>query len=188
MSSIMRMKWESDFEDGGTEWYVDGRVDVVYFAGHGSPLKFHFGVDHDTQGDYPYMVYAPEAKWGDWDGDLEWVVLHACQCLHESYYTGWYYVFEGVHGIFGFHTITRGANLGDIFAGYILQGLPALEAWQRATKDAFPSYVYAAIYRAAIRIDTFVIDYADEPVGAGWSDYGDPYVYLYGLRYTKWAC
>lgn len=185
--------WESDFEKtavGGGDYLYADNVDIVYFAGHGSPNTFWFGVNKDGDGAYPFRVHSSEASWGD--KDLEWIIIQSCRVLEYAYRLNWNQVFEGFHGINSFHTtayVFSDGRQGYWFAYFATTGgLSTGAAWREATILVQPSDVYAAIYRAAIRIDTFVVDYYDEPLGASWNDYGDGYVYLYGIRYDSWQC
>lgn len=109
--------------------------------------------------------------------DLEWIVLHACECLDEYQIKWWFEpVFKGIHIVTGFHTIAydRGAyleeNTGFIFAPYLTGQNPYVplppqkiaDAWKRATKDTQPSGIYGAWLSAKVTINGVVHTYSYE--------------------------
>jgi len=68
------LAWESDFEKsavGGKDYLFIDTVDFAWFGGHGDSVEFAFSTNRDGDGVYPYVVYYPEACWGDLD--LEWI-------------------------------------------------------------------------------------------------------------------
>lgn len=123
------LAWESDFERTGVgghdDIYVD-TLDFAYFSGHGSPDGFYFGTNYDGDGNFPFMVHSGpgspqtyEAQWGDID--LEWIFISACQVLYENgIWDRLWYVFNGLHGVTGFHTVEADTpDLGRFFAYYL---------------------------------------------------------------------
>jgi hypothetical protein len=184
--------WESDFERpevGGYDNLYVYNVDIVYFSGHGGQYAFWFGVNHDGDGEYQFRVNCNEAYWGD-NCDLEWIFISACLVLNEATYTNWGGVFGDVHGICSFHTESYDCpDLGYWMAYYATDGgYSTGDAWRLATRRVQPSNVWSAIYRALIRIDTFIVDYYNEPLGVSWVDYGEQLVYLYTKGYERWSC
>lgn len=198
------LAWGSDFERTGVgghdDIYVD-TLDFAYFSGHGSPDGFYFGTNYDGDGNFPFMVHSGpgspqtyEARWGDID--LEWIFVSACQVLYENgIWDRLWYVFNGLHGITGFHTVEADTpDLGRFFAYYLTDTWGPYctgDAWRFATINdpAQASWMQAAVYRAVTYI-FFPFWYVDR-----WSDYlpgygsmsGDPSGTVY-LWYTRWQC
>lgn len=198
------MAWESDFEKpavGGSDYvWIDG-VDFAYFCGHGTKTFFLFGTNHDADGAFEWRVsWRYEAEWGD--QDLEWIVLHACECLYEYQIKSWFEpVFKGLHIIMGFHTAAYDMgyypeeNTGFIFALYLTGQNPYMplppqkiaDAWKRATKDTQPSSVYGAWLSAKVTINGAVHTYGYEEYLPGFGTVL-PDGILIDLVYEKWSC
>jgi hypothetical protein len=83
--------------------------------------------------------------------DLEWVVFDACYVLSEGgkYYDHCYDIFQGLHYMFGFHTVTYDSpTRGEIFADYLNAGETVRNAWIKACQDTEDSSVEWAYLRA----------------------------------------
>jgi len=149
-------------ENGGWDYnYIDA-VDFAWFQDHGDENCIVFASDTDGDGEYGGAVYWHEAEWGD--GDLEWIVLSACEVLSDKYSTSppwspypasssvfdrWGYpVFKGLHAILSFKSISfTCASLGNYLVEYMTgeKGpYPIIEAWYRATLETECSGVWAA--------------------------------------------
>lgn len=166
--------WDVDFEESGDFYYADG-VDIVYFAGHGSPNSFLFGRDNRDDG----IAESTSMRLGD--RDCEWLVLDACQTLRESDFDGWFDTFRGLHYILGFHTNADDSrNRGRYFARRLNRGKTVREAWIKACKLTAPNRLELAYLRAdesSRGTDT----YNDHWHGEGFvsRDPDDPDVFFY---------
>lgn len=187
--------WEIDFERqtlGGRDNLRADDVDFVYFSGHGRFDSFRFGVDHDGDGTYAFQVHFSEAEWGD--GDLEWIILSACETLSFGTVANWHSAFDSyLHGFCGFSTAMYDtADLGRLFAEYLtdIRGPYQIrEAWQRATQsDPYQdTSVQAACYR---RIN---LNYYGDPIydfGDDWASgaMGNEHWSLWDTAYSRWSC
>ncbi len=117
--------WDQDFEElglgfpslgipiTGTDTYYADNVDIVYFAGHGSPDAFYFGVHNRDNG---------EASWVEMAlGRLcKWLIVDSCLLLADGAMLKWPHIFKGLRMMLGFRT--RGndeGNRGRYFAQYL---------------------------------------------------------------------
>jgi hypothetical protein len=126
--------WERDFKDsalGGTDstWVDD--VDLLLFAGHGNQSGIFFGVNQSD-----LTATWDESTLGD--RDLEWLILDACNVLQDNAtkWTRWGWpVFEGLHYIFSYDTITFDVDTrGEDFVKYAGRyDWRVRDAWIRAT-------------------------------------------------------
>ena len=155
--------WEQDFKfatapGGGTDSFWADNVHFAFFAGHGSSGRFWFGSTVDD-----HEMRAQDARWGD--GILNWIVLHACETMQANFaWDVWCDSFEGLHQMFGFHTITQGSTppLGSRFAFWAsfrifswMDALPLRLAWKLACTECFDaSQQYAMIYAGQAGTDT----------------------------------
>lgn len=151
------LAWDQDFEapgvgtkPKGTDYaYVDN-VDIVFFAGHGSPNGAFFGRSDRDDG----QAKPTEVRWGD--KDLEWIAFHACQTLYHSssnnVFNRWRKAFQGLHYILGFRTVawTCGTTLGKRFAQLLNAGWRVRDAWIRASIESQPSSTRTAYLRADV--------------------------------------
>jgi hypothetical protein len=107
--------WEKDWRDcslGGVDC-ADGvdRAEFVYFAGHGSPAKLHFGTLKDST-----AFYAANARFQN----VRWAGFATCQTLRAGHYvapgnpplTNWINSFQGSYMLLGFHS-----NMADVAFG-----------------------------------------------------------------------
>ena len=134
--------WDQDFEEPEDDDYADD-VDIVYFAGHGSPNSILFGIDTHNNG----TTGSTSMRLGD--NDCEWIVLDACQCLDETHRLAWQATFRGLHYILGFHTNADDSrNRGKYFARRLNRGKTVRKAWIRACKLTAPDRLRLAYYRA----------------------------------------
>lgn len=152
--------WDQDFEAPGVgvpatgtdHAYVDN-VDIVYYAGHGSPNGPFFGRSDRDDG----QAKPTEVRWGD--KDLEWIAFHACQILQsspgDSVFDRWRDAFQGLHYILGFRTVCYGCGdtLGKRFAQLLNVGWRVKDAWIRACKESQPSSTHTAYLRADVYKD-----------------------------------
>ena len=166
--------WDQDFEEPEDDNYADA-VDIVFFAGHGSPNSILFGVDTHNNG----TAGSASMRLGDYD--CEWIVLDACQCLDEDHILAWQATFRGLHYILGFHTNADDSrNRGKYFARRLNRGKTVREAWIRACKLTAPNSLRLAYYRAddrRIGTDTYNDHWWDE--GFVSSDPDDPDIFYY---------
>lgn len=136
------LAWDRDFEEPGDDDYADD-VDIVYFAGHGSPNSILFGVDTHNNG----TASSASIRLGN--NDCEWLVLDACQTLEEGHRLAWQASFRGLHYILGFHTNADDSrNRGEYFARRLNRGKAVREAWIKACKLTAPNRLRLAYYRA----------------------------------------
>ncbi len=120
--------WDQDFETTFDDRFADD-VDIVFFAGHGSPNSILFGVNHHDNGS------AGSATMRLGDGQCEWLVLDACQTLHEDHLRAWLNSFTGLHYILGFHSNANDSrNRGRYFARRLNRGKTVRVAWIKACK------------------------------------------------------
>ena len=122
------------------------KVDMVYFAGHGTGEGFEFGVLEDDARAKP-----AELRWGH--GRLKWVVLNACDVLLDN--PGFSAIdrlgpaFTGLRYILGFPGLTSDEpDRGQIFAQYLNAGNTVREAWVKACQDTEQSFTDWAYLRA----------------------------------------
>jgi hypothetical protein len=127
--------WEEDFKVtsmGGTDTHWADDVDLMLFAGHGSPTGFYFGSTVDD-----HQLHYTEADWGD--QDLEWIIIDACKVLQDnsSKWNRWGWpVFKGLHYILGYNTSTYDVDTrGEDFIKYAMgYGDTVRNAWIKATQ------------------------------------------------------
>jgi len=130
--------WEEDFKEeifGGTDDYYADNVNLVLFSGHGNRNGFYFGTFNDD----PQLYYS-EAKWGDHQDGLDWIIIDACEVLQPggvpNVWNRWGWpVFRGLHYILGYSSITYDVNTrGRDFIKYAMEyGETVREAWRDAT-------------------------------------------------------
>jgi len=195
--------WESDFEKaavGGYDYIYIDTVDFAYFAGHGGPTVFQFGIAHDGgDGQWERYVHYSEAEWGDLD--LEWIAIHACQILLYDYdpnvFDRWGWpVFKGLHAIFSFDSLTYDMPIwiwwpfwwespGVRFVNYMIKPYTIGYAWERTTIDWQPSDVWAAAL-AVWDPSTGYVQWNDYLPGYGsmGPDHDSPS----GLAWRRWQC
>lgn len=131
---------------GGTDTTHVEKVDMVYFAGHGTGLGFQFGVLEDDA-----VAKPAEIRWGD--GRLKWVVISACDVLLDTSASHaidrWGPAFTGLRYILGFATlISDEPYRGQIFAQYVNAGSKIRDAWIKACQDTEQSFAVWAYIRA----------------------------------------
>jgi len=178
--------WESHWEEEDDEDYADD-VDVAWFFGHGAPNEIQFGTDHDDDPYHNYECHASEASWGG--TDMEWAILYACSCLSESYKTTWNQVFDGLHGICGFHShVDCVSSLGDEAADEFTSGDSVYDAWVDATVSELDGSNTAAIYCVILKIDAEYYDYWDDELDDPLPDYDGIFYLKYGYSYDNWGC
>jgi hypothetical protein len=148
--------WDQDFEAPGVgtpstgyDYAYADNVDIVFFAGHGSPNGPFFGRSDRDDGE----AKPNEARWGD--KNLEWIAFHACSTLHHSSSNSvnrWRNAFQGLHYILGFSTTawTCGDTLGKRFAQLLNAGWRVKDAWIRASIESQPSSTHTAYLRADV--------------------------------------
>jgi hypothetical protein len=193
------LAWESDFERsdvGGYDYYYADAVDFAYFAGHGWPDSFWFGVNHDGDGAYQYRVHYSEVRWGDLD--LEWIVISACEVLsRDDVFSRWGWpVFRGLHVVMGFQTDMYDMPIwisypsawespGKRFVDYMTRPYSIGAAWVLTTIDWQPSDVIGAMLAV----------YDPESNYYYWDDYLPGYGPMGpdkdsppGLAYVEWQC
>jgi len=145
--------WDEDFEQqgagfwnpAGTDDIYADNVDIVFYSGHGSSIGPHFGVSSHDSGE----VHHDELRLGD--KDAEWAVFDACFVLSEGgkYYNNCWDIFQGLHFILGFHTVTHdSASRGENFADYLNDGETVRNAWIKACQDTEGSSTEWAYLRA----------------------------------------
>jgi hypothetical protein len=161
---------DKHFEQSGVGAPVAGsdvskveKVDMVYFAGHGSSLGFDFGVMQDDARAKP-----AEIRWGD--GRLKWVVLNACKVLLDNPNSRaidrWGQAFTGLRYILGFSTLALDEpHRGQAFAEHLNAGDTIADAWMKACQETEPELTTWAYLRAdgngiTTDLDTW-IDHAD---------------------------
>ena len=131
------LAWDRDFEEqgagspsSGTDTVWVDNVDIVFYAGHGSPSGPFFGTTLDSGEATP-----GEVRWGN--GDLEWIAFHACQVLaRDGVFDRWGPVFVGLHYILGFHTNAHDeSKRGRYFADKLNAGWRVRDAWIHACQE-----------------------------------------------------
>ncbi|MHA1739502.1 MAG: DUF6345 domain-containing protein [Candidatus Heimdallarchaeota archaeon] len=149
--------WEQDFKyaaEGGTDSYYIDAVDLAFFSGHGTP----YGVLFTSFVDDDYLT-CYDAQWGD--GDLEWIVLDACNCLQKTkdgntVFARWDSAMKGVHMIFGFHTTSRDSpSRGEKFAKYLRDGHSMKWSWFKAARLTNNWKKYSAVFYGSLSDDTW---------------------------------
>jgi len=134
------------FPTAGTATTHVEKVDMVYFAGHGTWLGPQFGVLQDDA-----VAKPAEIRWGN--GRLKWVVLNACDVLLDNSVTHaidrWGSAFAGLRYILGFASATSDEpHRGQIFAQYVNAGNTIRDAWVKACQDTEKSSTVWAYMRA----------------------------------------
>lgn len=128
----------------GSDTSLVEKVDMVYFAGHGTPAGFEFGVEKDDARAKP-----AEIRWGD--GRLKWVVINACDVLYHNDVTNpvidrWGPAFRGLRYILGFGSLASDETArGRLFAEHLNAGDMISEAWIKAceaTEESGTVWVY----------------------------------------------
>lgn len=153
---------------GGSDAAVVETVDMVYFAGHGTPNSFEFGV----LGGDDARAKPAEIRWGD--GHLKWVVINACHVLYHNDVTNpvidrWGPAFRGLRYILGFGSLASDEpDRGRLFAEHLNDGDLISEAWRKACEateaelDTVWAYLRADGNGVTTEQDTW-IDHADTP-------------------------
>ena len=165
------LAWDRDFEEsgvgtppGGTDHLYADKVDIMFFAGHGTQNGPYFGRSDRDDG----IAKPTEIRLGNID--LEWMAFHACctlchypssgSCLYKdrcgdyssstNVFNRWRNSFQGLHYILGFGTIawTCGDALGKRFAQLLNAGSRVGDAWIRACKESQPYSTRTAYLRA----------------------------------------
>ncbi len=150
--------WEKDWRDctlGGIDCnYGADRVQFTFFSGHGSPVSWYFGVNHDYG-----QASAIFARFQT----IRWAAFSSCQTLRAGPYIGpnnpplthWFNAFKGMYMVLGFHSnmgdIAFGPKFGFYLANPILDAFPSLqpsirEAWVNTAfymNAGKPAYLYA---------------------------------------------
>ena len=149
----------------GSDTLVVEKVDIVYFAGHGTPDGFEFGVLQDDAKAKP-----AEIRWGD--GRLKWVAINACKVLYHNDVTNpviarWEQAFRGVRYILGWGTLTADeTERGRAFAEHLNDGDLIGDAWRKACEETEDlgewAYLRADGNGVSTAQDTW-IDHADTP-------------------------
>lgn len=134
--------WDEHFEPPGDRHYADD-VDIIFFAGHGSPGSILFGVDDHDDG----TAGSSSIRLGE--DNCEWLVLDACQTLERAHRREWYDAFRGLHYILGFHTNANDSrNRGKYFARRLNWGRTVRKAWIQACKLTAANWRELAYLRA----------------------------------------
>jgi hypothetical protein len=190
------LAWEEDFKyqsapGGGTDFQYIDAVDFAYFAGHGNPEGIGFMSEHDWQ-----QFWFEDARWGGTmqgappyteEGDLEWIVLDACNTLQESYngksvFSRWDQAFDGLHYVLGWHSHEyESRNRGKYFAQNMRAGRTIRQSWIRAT-DATDYFWHRAAYLRCASGEANT--YYDHLPGHGYVS-PDPYFWNQ-LVYMRW--
>lgn len=131
------LAWDEDFEqkgwgspDAGTDISWADKVDILFFAGHGSAQGPFFGTTRDSGEAAP-----GEVRWGD--RELEWIAFHACQVLNrKNVFDRWWDAFAGLHYMLGFHSNAQDEpNRGRYFAEKLNAGWRVRDAWIHACQE-----------------------------------------------------
>jgi hypothetical protein len=157
--------WDQDFEQSGvgapstgTDSFYADKVDIVYFAGHGSSTGPFFGRADKDDGTAKYS----EIQLGD--KSCNWIIFDACSVLAYdggSVFTRWKRTFKGLHYILGFgSTAYDRDDRGKKFAKYLNAGYTVRNAWKKACQETEGSGVTWAYLRA-------------DKVGGGTDTYND---------------
>jgi hypothetical protein len=137
--------WESDFI-ANDDSYVDS-TDILFYSGHANangwmayPPNSNF-VSYTSVGT---RCGTPDI-WGT--NDLEWLVIAACGPLQDSHipgasgdaFTRWGGAFDGLHALLGYAQVTYDQPYeGPWFANNMKAGMPVIDAWFKAARDAQP--------------------------------------------------
>ncbi len=150
--------WEKDWRDctlGGIDCGMGvDRAELVYFAGHGSPSRWYFGVSRNAR-----AASAAHARFQN----IRWSGFASCQTLRGGPFVGvgnpplteWFNSFQGSNMVLGFHSGMMDVAFGPILGFYLRNSIydfaPALQPSIRSAWliTAFfmnagrPSYLYA---------------------------------------------
>lgn len=133
---------------GGRDAEFADAVDIAYFSGHGGtfgsgPSEYRAVLAFGTRQDYD-LASSRDMVLGD--GDLEWLVLSACETLKvddDRYFHAWRRTFRGLHMILSFRTVSLDAvgplvpNAGPDFADRLMDGDSISSAWLDAATNWF---------------------------------------------------
>jgi hypothetical protein len=213
--------WEEDFKcryevGGGTDYERIDSVDFAYFAGHGGPGGILLNNDEHDEA----FFYVERAYWGGGfggyrlseEGDLEWIVLDACETLQYDEYhwldliLRWWPRFDGLHYVLGFASVAEDSILrGRRFAEYMIEEDETIRnAWIRVTQDTQASEIWdglndvpcegaymrgsnsSSILEGLTELENFQGTYWDHLPGHGSvaPDVPFPKVFIY----QKWGC
>lgn len=182
--SASERHFEKPENNGWDSSYIDA-VDFALFSGHGCENFLFFGFDNDGDGKFRNAVWWHEAEWGD--GDLEWIVIHACEVLKSSnVFNRWGWpVFRGLHAILGFASTVPFASLSNVgveFVDYMtnVRGpFPIIDAWKWATRVSYLENVRAAYLVEWNNRGDYLPGY-----GPVYPDVNPPIA----LEYLSWEC
>lgn len=183
------LAWDQDFEQSGAStWHPSGTdhlwaddVDIVFYSGHGQSSGPRFGETNQDTGEPKHS----ELQLGN--KDLEWAVFDACYVLEEGgkYYDHCYDIFQGLHYMFGFHTISHDSpSRGEIFADYLNAGETVRQAWINACQETEDADVEWAYLRAGSSGTT---TYSEQWFSAG-SVSSDPNPSTQTIYYLRGTC
>jgi hypothetical protein len=145
------MAWDQDFEQSGTGSPTTGtdatwadNVSIVFFSGHGSSAGPMFGLAGFDDG----LARPSEMRLGD--GDLEWLVIDACEVLNATgVWTRVEPIFRGLHYVLGFHTVSSDeSKRGRYLADNLDDGQNFRRAWRNACQETEGSGRQYAYMRA----------------------------------------
>ena len=194
--------WEQDFKyregpAGGTDYEQIDAVDFAYYCGHGDPYYIDLtNGEHDSQ-----RFWFANARWGgnaggaeEEAGDLEWIVLDACQTLKlmeghaNDVFDRWDQAFDGLHMVLGFDTDSFDyMERGFLFAKLMKWRYTIRMSWIMVTTATEESSTRGAYLLAVTSRDyTYTHTSEDHLPGHGYVS-PDPYPPEL-FRYYRWTC
>jgi Family of unknown function (DUF6345) len=125
--------WKEDFIDapsGINNLEVDN-ADITLYIGHGNPTVFTFT---GGPGPDPSNLFYNEARrsWGN--NDEEWLCLLSCEVLQDDWnglkaWQRWGQNFDGLHGLYGFHTLAYAGTGFPFSFAQNMSGWPFISPW-----------------------------------------------------------
>lgn len=136
---------ESDFGTNDVGYKGLDGADFHYHSGHGfMDVGRELALHNWLPGVNYYDVRAQDVEY-KWDQDNEWVLLHSCSILYDSY--DWAKALNQSHGIMGFSTTSyvSTALINEFFDEAINNDETISDSYYHATKAAFGSSVRAVM-------------------------------------------
>ena len=147
--------WDTDWIANDDSW-VD-TADIVFYSGHANSNGWVVSPPNDNfvaNSEVGARCATPDI-WGV--NDLEWITIAACGPLQDSHIPGasgdafarWGGAFDGLHTLMGYAQVTYDQPYEGVwFANNMKAGMPIIDAWFRAARDAQPDG--RGIYAAAL--------------------------------------
>jgi hypothetical protein len=174
--------WAEPFEFNSSHQSFIDKMDLAYVAGHGSAYYIQTNQSTSTGVDLRYSPAYGDLANG---GDLEFLIIESCNTVASApeasnWWTPWTSIFQGMHQLVGFRTLSNSDNgIPNRYAQKLKANQRVWQAWFDSVNEerAYSSYVnddgapYPG-YASAIMYTTTENDrlgsYAADPAGGSY--------------------